>query len=200
MSQQVQKGGRDYSPHEKMNKALYLGLILLLVFVNSISCKKKEPEEELVVLREDEKEFFQEEIPSLEEWATQEWKERGLLEEEEQPIELETPGGLKEAMAATSRAMRQLSRSVNKDDWTAIIDSGRKVEDLIAGRCVTLYFKQHPSGVPTDFIVIGDRFRNSIQALVREARAGRSDVVRDEFIKVKATCKDCHKLFKEGGE
>lgn len=183
-----------------MSKALYLCLILLLVSVNSISCRKKEPEEQQVVLKEEEKEFFEEEIPSLEEWATQEWEQREIPEAEP-PIELETAGGLKDAMAATSRAMRELSRSVEKDDWGEIKSSGQRVEDLIAGRCVTLYFKQHPSGVPTDFIVIGDRFRNSIQALVREARAGRSDLVRDEFSKVKASCKDCHKLFKkDGGE
>ena len=183
-----------------MSKALYLCLILLLVSVNLISCRKKEPEEQQVVLKEEEKEFFKEEIPPLEEWATQEWEEREVTEAEP-PIELETPGGLKEAMASTSRAVRELSRSVEKDDWEEIKNSGRKVEDLIAGRCVTIYFKQHPSGVPTDFIVIGDRFRNSIQALVREAQAGRGDLVRDEFGKVKATCKDCHKLFKkDGGE
>ncbi|MCP4364660.1 MAG: cytochrome c, partial [Planctomycetes bacterium] len=63
--------------------------------------------------------------------------------------------------------------------------------------CVKLYFKQHPSGIPTDFIVIGDRFRNSIQALVREAKDGREDEVGGEYVKVKATCKDCHNLFKE---
>ncbi len=144
----------------------------------------------------EEEEFFQEEIPSLDEWAQQEWQE-AEWEEEEEPIELETAGGLKEAMAATSRAMRQLTRSVKKDDFEEVIDSGTRVEDLIAGRCVTLYFKQHPSGIPTDFIVIGDRFRTSIQALVREAKAGRAEGVRDEYVKVKATCKGCHNLFKE---
>lgn len=176
-----------------MKNVLYLGLILLLISVNSMSCKK-EPEETTVALREEE-EFFREELPKLEEWAEKEWEEREWVEEE--PVELETVGGLKEAMAATSRAMRELGRSVSKENWKAIVDSGRKVEDLIAGRCVTLYYKQHPSGVPTQFIIIGDRFRNSIHSLVMAANAGNADVVRSNFLSVKSTCKDCHKLFKE---
>ncbi|MCB7128297.1 MAG: hypothetical protein J3T61_02015 [Candidatus Brocadiales bacterium] len=186
-----------------MKKSLYLGLMLLLfISVNTVSCERaeEEPEEEtMVALREEEEEFFGEKIPALEEWAEQEWEERAPVEEEEgeEPVELETPGGLKEAMAATSRAMRRLSRSVKKDNWEGIKDSGKQVEDLIAGRCVTLYFKQHPSGVPTEFIIIGDRFRAAIQSLVRGAKGRNSNDVLREFFVVKGTCKDCHKLFKE---
>jgi hypothetical protein len=183
-----------------MKTTLYLALALLFVSVSFVSCDNGPDtdidEETTVALREEEEEFFQGEIPALDEWAQQEWQE-AEWEEEEEPIELETAGGLKEAMAATSRAMRQLTRSVKKGDFEEVIDSGTRVEDLIAGRCVTLYFKQHPSGIPTDFIVIGDRFRTSIQALVREAKAGREDMVREEYVKVKATCKGCHDLFKE---
>ncbi len=183
------------SPHsEIMKKILCLGLVLMLISMSSISCKK-EPEEVTVAQKEEEEEFFKEELPRLEEWAEKEWEEREWVEEE--PIELETTGGLKEAMAATSRAMRQLSRSVKKENWETIVDSGRKVEDLIAGRCVTLYYKQHPSGVPTQFIVIGDRFRNAIHSLVMAARASNSEGVLSNFLTVKGTCKDCHKLFRK---
>jgi hypothetical protein len=188
-----------------MKTTLYLALALLFVSVSFVSCDKgpdtytdtdTDTDDETTVALMEEEEFFQDEIPSLDEWAQQEWQE-AEWEEEEEPIELETTGGLKEAMAATSRAMRKLTRSVKKDDFEEVIDSGTRVEDLIAGRCVTLYFKQHPSGIPTDFIIIGDRFRTSIQALVREAKAGRAEGVRDEYVKVKATCKGCHDLFKE---
>ncbi len=177
-----------------MRTTLYLGLILLLISAGLTSCKK-EDEEVTVVQLEEEEEFFKEEIPGLDEWAEQEWEKREWVEEE--PIELATTGGLKEAMAATSRAMRQLSRSVKKDDWEEIKDSGKRVEDLIAGRCVTLYYKQHPAGVPTQFIISGDRFRTSIQALIRAAKARNTDDVLSEFTTVKATCKDCHELFKK---
>lgn len=181
-----------------MKKALCLVLILLFVTVHATSCRKQPEEETVVALREEEEEFFKEEIPPLDEWAEQEWEGREL--EEEEPIELKTSGGLKEAMAATSRAMRRLSRSIKKEDWEETKASGKEVEDLIAGRCITLYYRQHTSGVPTEFIIVGDRFRIAIHSLIMAARGRNTRDVQREFSVVRGTCKDCHKLFKEKDE
>ncbi|MEE9200039.1 MAG: hypothetical protein V3V45_01195 [Candidatus Brocadiales bacterium] len=181
-----------------MKKALCLVLILLFIAAQATSCRKRPEEETVVALREEEEEFFKEEIPPLDEWAEQEWDGRKL--EEEEPIELKTTGGLKEAMAATSRAMRRLSRSIKKEDWEETKASGKEVEDLIAGRCITLYYRQHTSGVPTEFIIVGDRFRVAIHSLIMAARGRNTRDVQREFTVVRGTCKACHKLFKEKDE
>lgn len=178
----------------KMKRLLSIGLVLLLISVSSLTCKKEE--EKKVALKEEEKEFFKEELPALDEWAKKKWAEKEWSKEEE-IVELETPKGLQEAMASTSMNMRRLSRGVEKKDWEAVVESATKIEDLIAGRCVNLYYKEHPEGVPTDFVLIGDKFRISIRSLVLAGKARNISSVQSNFDKVQQTCKDCHNIYKK---
>ncbi len=145
-------------------------------------------------MKEEEEEFLKEELPPLEEWARKEW------EEGKEEISLETKVGLEQAMAATSLNMRRLDRAVDKKDWEAISTSSRKIEELIAGRCVNLYYQKNPAGVPTDFIVIGDQFRRSIRQLILAGDSKDIKVVKQRYDEVSRTCYSCHEKFKKKKE
>ncbi|HHT9119919.1 MAG TPA: hypothetical protein ACFYD3_05180 [Candidatus Hypogeohydataceae bacterium YC41] len=170
----------------------YLYIPIMLVFIALLmSCKREKPEE---ALKEEEvkqeKEFLKEELPPLEGWAQKQW-------EEEKEIKLETEQGLEEAMAATSLNMRRLDRGVQKKDWKVINESSRKIEDLIAGRCVNLYYKKNPAGIPTDFIVIGDQFRRAIRQLILAGDRKDINMVKLRYDEVSRTCSDCHEKFRK---
>lgn len=176
-------------------KPYLLILIGLIAIASLVGCERDKPE---VALKEEEAQqeeaFLKEELPPLEEWAKGEW------EEEKEEIRLETEKGLTEAMAATSLNMRRLDRAVDKKDWAAISTSSSKIEDLIAGRCVDLYYKKNPSGVPTDFILIGDQFRKTIRLLVQAGDKKDIGQVKLRYDEVSRTCYDCHEKFKKKKE
>ncbi len=164
-------------------------LFAFLVF----GCERDKPkvvvEEEEV--KEREEEFLREELPPLEEWAEREWAE------EKEEIVLGTKEGLEEAMAATSLNMRRLDRAVQKKDWGSIVESSEKIEALIAGRCVDLYYKKNPAGVPDDFILIGDQFRKTARLLVLAGKKKDVDAVKRRYDDLSLTCSDCHEKFKK---
>lgn len=153
-----------------------------------VGCEREKPE---VTMKEEEEQFLKEELPPLEEWAKREWE----VEKEEMP--LETEKGLQEAMAATSLNMRRLDRAVEKKDWDTINTSSRKIEDLIAGRCVNLYYQKNPAGVPTDFILIGDQFRKTIMLLIQAGDRKDAKMTKLRYDEVSRTCYDCHDKFKK---
>lgn len=178
-----------------MKRIFCLGLVLIFVCLNAPSCKKEE-EGPKVALKEEEEEFFKEELPSLEQWAEKEWKDKEW--EEEKAPELETTEGLEDAMAATSLHMRRLDGAVKAKNWKQIDTSANRIEDLIAGRCVNLYYRKNPAGVPTDFILIGDRFRISVHALIMAGRKKDLAGVKTYYANVEQSCKDCHERYKKG--
>jgi hypothetical protein len=174
----------------------YLSISIGLVFMALLmGCEREKPK---VVLEEEEvkeeEEFLREELPPLEEWAQREW------EEEKEEIKLETKTGLEQAMAATSLNMRRLDGAVGKKDWETISATSQKIEDLIAGRCVDLYYQKNPAGVPTDFIVIGDQFRKSIRLLVMAADKKDIKAIKLHYDEVSRTCYDCHQKYKKKKE
>lgn len=165
-----------------------LSILVCLFFALLVSCEREKPE---VALKEEEEEFLKEELPSLEEWARKEW------EEGREEIKLETKEGLGQAMEATGLNMRRLDRAVGKKDWESIAESSRKIEELIAGRCVNLYYQKNPAGVPTDFILIGDQFRKAIRSLVLAGDRKDIKAVQLRYDEVSRTCRDCHDKFKK---
>jgi hypothetical protein len=167
----------------------YFSILAWLLFIALLAgCEREKPE---VALKEEEEEFLKEELPPLEEWAEKEW------EEEREEIKLETEKGLNEAMAATSLNMRRLDRAVEKKDWENISTSSRRIEDLIAGRCVNLYYQKNPTGVPTDFILIGDQFRKAIMLLIQAGDRKDIKMIKSRYDEVSRTCYDCHEKFKK---
>lgn len=166
----------------------------LLSTILLVGCEREKPEALKEEEAREEEKFLKEELPPLGEWAQKEW------EAEKEEIKLETNEGLGQAMEATGLNMRRLDRAVGKKDWEAIAESSRKIEDLIAGRCVNLYYQKNPAGVPTDFILIGDQFRKTIRLLILAGDKKDIKTINLRYDEVSRTCYDCHQKFKKKTE
>ncbi|MFQ5964172.1 MAG: hypothetical protein ACE5KZ_07805 [Candidatus Scalinduaceae bacterium] len=103
------------------------------------------------------------------------------------------------AMKKTSRDVRRLARAVESRDWIEMEMWANELKQGIGVSCVNLYIKNHP-GASGDFIILGDRFYNTVHRLILSCKDHDSQIADAEFKKMIKSCDDCHEGYKKKGK
>ncbi|ODS32150.1 MAG: cytochrome c (CII) [Candidatus Scalindua rubra] len=150
-------------------KQLFIILIIMYVmFTGLVSCKKPE------------------EVSSPEPVEGKVEEIKSLTSEEET---------LDQAMKRASRDMRKLVRALKSRDWVEIEMWANEVKEGIGYSCVELYMKETP-GISSEFIILGNRFYNTVRRLIITCRNRDAKVADVEFEKMIKSCDECHERYK----
>ncbi len=118
------------------------------------------------------------------------------IQEEEIKAYLSEKETLEQAMKKTSSDTRRLARAIESRDWIEIEMWANELKQGIGVSCVNLYIKNHP-GVPTEFIVLGDRFYNATNRLILSCKKRDAEIADAQFGKMLKACDMCHEGYTE---
>ncbi len=101
---------------------------------------------------------------------------------------------LDQAMKRASRDTRKLVRALKSRDWVEIEMWANEVKEGIGYSCVELYMKETP-GISSEFIILGNRFYDTVRRLIISCRYHAAELVDVEFEKMMKSCDECHERF-----